>query len=395
MAQTAANLSGIVINEIGAAPNSVGGIGPLSPDINGDGGVTASDEFIELYNSGSSAIDIQGWEIWEDGVRSHVVQDSTVLQPGDFFVLVDSEAGTGAGFGIQNVNGAEAEFSTVQLGLTSTSVILLYDPDADAYVVVAGNDATFSDPNAITDAIGALEALHPDAQQVGPTETAADDSPGNSMQRDEDGDDLWVATAFNPGAPNCFAAGTSITTADGTCAVEHLVPGDWVQTADGRTVPVRFVFRQTVAMDVPVPERLAPVRIRAGALGDGLPRRDLVVTADHGLVIGDCLVNAGALVGFEGVGFVGPLALPQAMVFYHVETEAHEALLAEGVPAESFVDAAGRDAFDNHGEYLALYGAERLIPEMACLRVGSARLLPAKVRAALLAGGAEEPRQAG
>ncbi|WP_226561448.1 Hint domain-containing protein [Salipiger thiooxidans] len=52
-------------------------------------------------------------------------------------------------------------------------------------------------------------------------------------------------------------------------------------TGERRETPVLWLGRQTVQKRITPRERFVPVRIRAGALGAGLPRRDLVLTADH------------------------------------------------------------------------------------------------------------------
>ena len=72
-----------------------------------------------------------------------------------------------------------------------------------------------------------------------------------------------------------------------------------------------------------------------------------------------------------------PLAeLPTRFIWWHVELEKHECVVANGVPAESFIDYVGRSGFDNYDEYLALAGADRLIPEMPFVRISARRLLP-------------------
>jgi hypothetical protein len=180
----------------------------------------------------------------------------------------------------------------------------------------------------------------------------------------------------------CFGPGTLIATPEGEMAVEDLTIGDAVLTADGRAVPVLWIGRQTVKTRHATP-RQEPVRIRAGALGQGLPYCDLVVTADHGMLVDGLLINAGSLVNGTTIAFV-PLAKLEARVtYYHIEVAAHEVILANGAPTESFVDYAGRHGFDNHDAYIARYGAERLIPEMAVPRVSSRRMLPDGVRARL------------
>ena len=181
----------------------------------------------------------------------------------------------------------------------------------------------------------------------------------------------------------CFLTGTEIATPYGPRPVETLVSGDQILTAEGDTVPVRFVFRQTIATRFGPPERLQPVRLRAGALGEGLPERDLVLTADHALMIDGLLINAGALVNGSSIDWVPLAELGERVTVYHVETENHDIILAEGAPTETYIDYAGRQAFDNYAEYVALYRADRAIAENPAPRISSARMLPAALCARL------------
>ena len=183
---------------------------------------------------------------------------------------------------------------------------------------------------------------------------------------------------------NCFATGTTILTPDGERAIETLQPGDRVVTHDGRSTPAIWVARQTVANPRAVELGRKPVRIDAGALGPDLPNGPLTVTADHALPFGDMLVNAGALAEDGTPIRLLPLAgLPSMFNYWHVELENHECVVANGVPAESFIDYVGRSGFDNYGEYLALAGADRLIAEMPFARISAHRLVPPDLREAL------------
>ncbi|MDU9004315.1 Hint domain-containing protein [Sedimentitalea todarodis] len=181
----------------------------------------------------------------------------------------------------------------------------------------------------------------------------------------------------------CFAAGTLIATPGGETAVEALKIGDTLLTQDGRTVPVKWIGRQTVHKIFTPAERFVPVRVTAGALGGGLPHTDLVVTADHALIIDDLAINASALVNDTTITSESIDSLPDRVTYYHIETENHDVVLANGTPTETFVDYIGRQAFDNHAEYEELYGPERAITEMNRPRVSAKRLLPPQIRARL------------
>ncbi len=181
----------------------------------------------------------------------------------------------------------------------------------------------------------------------------------------------------------CFITGTMIATPAGEAAIETLSIGDMISTADGRSVPVKWVGRKTIASHVMLPAKALPVCISAGAFGNGLPHRDLYLSADHGMIVDGMVVNAGALVNDATIRFVDLADMPAEFTYWHIETEAHDEILANGAPAETFVDYIGRKAFDNHQEYLDLYGCERIIPEMKRLRISAQRQLPESTAARL------------
>lgn len=179
----------------------------------------------------------------------------------------------------------------------------------------------------------------------------------------------------------CFLAGTRVDTPDGPVAVEHLEVGTLVLTADGRTVPVKWLGRQTVVTALGPDAARRPVRLLAGSLAPARPTDDLCVTSDHALLIDGVLVQAGALVNGTTIRRMTDAELGDRYTVFHVETENHEVILAEGVPAETFVDNVSRRRFDNYAEFEALYGdGEPVVTEMNLPRVKSARQLPQTIR---------------
>ena len=182
---------------------------------------------------------------------------------------------------------------------------------------------------------------------------------------------------------NCFATGTRIATPDGDKPIEMLRAGDLVLTHDGRAVPVIWRAWQSVVNPRNLSVGRGPVRIDAGALGPDLPNGPLTVTADHALLFDDMLINAGTLVNGTTIRLLPLAGLPSMFNYWHVELENHECVVANGVPAESFIDYVGRSGFDNYGEYLALAGADRLIKEMPFARISAHRLVPPDLREAL------------
>ena len=78
-----------------------------------------------------------------------------------------------------------------------------------------------------------------------------------------------------------------------------------------------------------------------------------------------------------------PPPTPEQFTYYHIELADHALVIAEGVPAETFIDNADRLGFDNWDEHRALFPEERTTVEMDLPRVTSARQLPVAVRLAL------------
>jgi hypothetical protein len=160
---------------------------------------------------------------------------------------------------------------------------------------------------------------------------------------------ITTGSDINP----CFAAGTQIRTTAGETPVESLRAGDTVLTAAGAERRVAWIGRRTLDITRhPRPETVRPIRIAAGALADGVPARDLVVSPDHALFLDGVLVQAKDLV--DGT-MIAPDRRLSRVTYFHVELDAHDVLLAEGAPAESFLDTGHRGLFENADEPFTLH----------------------------------------
>lgn len=192
----------------------------------------------------------------------------------------------------------------------------------------------------------------------------------------------------------CFLEGTLIATEKGERAVESLVVGDQVLAADGRLVPVKWLGYQRVASRFASAEHLAPVRIKAKALAHNIPHTDLLVSADHGIIIDDLIINAGALVNGTTIIREDPKTLGPFFTYWHIETEGHEVIMVNGARAETFTDSLSRHAFDNFSEYETIYGhQESETPEVRMPRAMSRRQIPQAIMQRL-SGRAKEVSEA-
>ncbi len=179
----------------------------------------------------------------------------------------------------------------------------------------------------------------------------------------------------------CFCPGTLVATEHGETPVEELRIGDCVRTAEGETRPIAWIGRCTIATRFADPMRCLPIRVKAGALAERTPSRDLLISPDHALMIDGVLIHAGALV--NGASIVRETRVPEVFVYYHVELHDHSLILAENAAAETFVDNVDRFNFDNWAEHEALYPDGKPLDEMPYPRAKSWRQVPARIRAML------------
>ncbi|HEV8678629.1 MAG TPA: Hint domain-containing protein, partial [Stellaceae bacterium] len=153
--------------------------------------------------------------------------------------------------------------------------------------------------------------------------------------------------------PVCYCRGTQILTDRGEVPVEDLAVGDRVLTISGEAKPVKWVgHRAYDGRFVAGNRAMLPVRIAAGALADGVPVRDLCVSPGHALLIAGMLVRAENLV--NGATITQDTAV-ERVEYFHVELEMHDVIIADGAPAESYIDCDNRGKFHNAADFARLY----------------------------------------
>ena len=332
-------LGGIAINEVLVDPN-----GAINFDTDGNGVADSTDEFVELVNMSGTAIDISGLQLWDAGVGNYFTfPPGTVLQPGAHAMVI---TGVSPGGSLPTGDPGDLFFSA---GRSSAVInnggdnITVYDPNNDEYIVATFNGDALDNPTA---GAGGYAGFSPTATQSGAGEDFGSDTDGQSLQRAPDGSSVIVSDTPTPGVTNvCFVNGTAFDTPDGPRAVETLVAGDMLDTLDHGPQRVRWVYAKTwSATDIGQQIHLAPVRIMRGALGPGLPRRDLLVSQQHRIMVrgaiaqrmyasAEVLVAAKHLTALPGIYIDDSTEAP--LTYYHVMLDRHEVLIAEGVPAES------------------------------------------------------------
>jgi hypothetical protein len=151
----------------------------------------------------------------------------------------------------------------------------------------------------------------------------------------------------------CFAAGTRIATPQGPVAVESLKVGDEVCTVlGGKPQAITWVgHRRIDCAKHNAPRLVWPVRIAAGAFGRGQPSRDLLLSPDHAVYVDGVLIPVKHLLNGATIAQV-PC---DSVTYHHVELARHDVLLAEDMPAESYLAGADRTVFANHAGVVAMH----------------------------------------
>ena len=196
------------------------------------------------------------------------------------------------------------------------------DPVRPGEIVVTNNPVDPTDPNFPA---GSQTLTFPDGSTITiPPGTIRTDDPTNQIT------DLITAGIV------CFTRGTMIKTPQGEVAIEDLAVGDKIQTRDNGALPVRWIGSRKL----PAVANLAPIMIKAGALGND---RDLMVSPQHRMLICDWradlmfgepevlvaakdLINGDTIYRAEG----------GEVEYWHILFDTHQIVTANGAPSESF-----------------------------------------------------------
>jgi Hint domain len=162
----------------------------------------------------------------------------------------------------------------------------------------------------------------------------------------------------------CYCPGTLIKTPRGETAVEKLKIGDKVMTMSGAARPIKWIGRRSYrGRFLRGRKEILPVCIKAGALADNVPRRDLWISPHHAMYLDGVLIEARDLI--NSVSIV-QAAHVEHVEYFHIELDTHDVISAEGALAESFIDDDSRGMFHNAHEYGALYADEIQEPVRYC-----------------------------
>jgi hypothetical protein len=144
----------------------------------------------------------------------------------------------------------------------------------------------------------------------------------------------------------CFVEGTLIRTPGGDVPVETLKVGDLVVTASRELRPVKWIgHRDFDLRRNPNPRSAFPVRIAQDAFGPDRPSQNLYLSSGHSVcvdLLGEVFIPIGHLVNGATIAVVEV----EEITYWHVELDSHDILIANNLPAESYLAMGNRGAFE-------------------------------------------------
>ena len=144
----------------------------------------------------------------------------------------------------------------------------------------------------------------------------------------------------------CFARDTQIQTIEGQKPVQELNVGDLIFTRDNGYQPIRWIGQRSYSRAALQDQSwLRPIKMRAGALGHGIPSMDMTVSQQHRIMVnsritqrmfGDdgALIAAKKLTWLNGVDEVRP---DEGVEYYHILCDAHQIIEANVAASETML----------------------------------------------------------
>ncbi len=143
----------------------------------------------------------------------------------------------------------------------------------------------------------------------------------------------------------CFVSGTLIETLQGPVPIEDLKATDQVLTYDNGYKPIRWIGSCRVSRtQIQASPNLKPILIRAGALGIGFPKHDLIVSPQHRVLVSsaiakrmferkEILIPAKKFLPLDGVDTVD--SNPDGVGYWHMLFDDHQVIWSNGAATES------------------------------------------------------------
>ena len=251
------------------------------------------------------------------------------------------------------------EYQSIILEDTSSEPDIFNDDEEGQHVITEGRGLVANGTEVESESYHYVRALDDDGNPTGPQITitvfSQNGQTSNIWGMASDTELLEGVRYVKVGGSNngdseyesfvpCFTPGSMVSTPTGLIRVQDLRVGDRVMTRDNGLQDIRWIGRKDLTRAaLSADARVRPIRIRKGALGDGMPMTDMMVSPNHRMLITgpqlavnfgeeEMLVAAKHLVGLPGVEMVDA----RDVSYLHLLCDRHEVLMVDAVWTESF-----------------------------------------------------------
>ena len=366
------NSAGQTLNNVTVNIGNASGVDVLEPALSGGTFDIGSEATIVSSVTGALAeLDVLGGVTDLQGTIAAIASGGTFLVAGSTFqndgtiiagnadhLVVSSAINNGSG--TIEISGSAVARLTAAIGATQTLVfsdntgtLQLTNPSSFGATLVhfhAGNTIDLAGITATTASwqSGALSIFN--GTTLLATLAIAGDYSAATFHVGSDGASGSAITVT--GTAPCFAAGSRILTPRGYVAVERLREGDMVVTLSGKRERIQWIgYRHVDCTRHINRERALPIRIAAHAFGQDRPKRPLLLSPDHSVFVEGVLIPIKFLVNDSTIRQIEV----DVVSYFHIELDRHEVVLAEGLPAETYLETGGRNAFANAGGVMQLH----------------------------------------
>jgi len=167
---------------------------------------------------------------------------------------------------------------------------------------------------------------------------------------------------LEPSSPACFLEKTLILIDGKYIPIEYIYNSEEkikITNINGEKLDIIWVgkSRCNVRNHLPDDEAGYPVRILKEAISDGVPFKDMLITAEHCLFFDGQFVPARMLVNGRSIFFDKSIT---SYDYYHIETEDHSVIMADGMLTESYLDTGNRSTFFQKGNVVSIGSSRNL-----------------------------------
>lgn len=249
-------------------------------------------------------------------------------------------------FSYTDVNGVNQNitYSVIDSSSKDSGIVLLKDANSNNWFVLSVTIDNIQNGDTIT-------------HNSSGSQSATDSTSWTYNSVDGSGPSLTLKPSSGSSVALCFLSGALIQTPNALKCVEELQVGDEITVFINEkptTDIVSWVGSAEYAVQSHLPDDEAgyPVRILKDSIASWVPFEDLLVTAEHCLFLDGNFIPVRMLVNGQSIFYDKNYS---SYKYYHIETEKHSVIMANGLLTESYLDTGNRSSFHSGNVFFLGY----------------------------------------